>query len=79
MRHRSKRAGRKYRWVRAALTAALPLIVSGCTNMKTKAAADLVITNARVWTVDDRMPSAEAVAVLGERIAAVGSNKDIEA
>lgn len=35
--------------------------------------ADLVITNARVVTVDDSLPEAEAVAVIGDRIAAVGT------
>lgn len=70
---------RKFRRVPAAMAVVLALFVAGCTNMKTKPAADLVITNARVWTVDDRMPTAEAVAVLGERIVAVGSTKDIEA
>src|SRR5262252_3429251 len=39
--------------------------------------ADLAITNARVWTVDKNRPTAEAVAVLGDRIVAVGSNREI--
>ena len=41
--------------------------------------ADLIITNARVYTVDKQQPRAEAVAVLGERIAAVGSASAIDA
>jgi predicted amidohydrolase YtcJ len=41
--------------------------------------ADLIITNAKVWTVDKSMPTAQAVAVLGDRIVAVGSGADIEA
>jgi predicted amidohydrolase YtcJ len=40
-------------------------------------AADLIITNAKVWTVDKSQPAAQAVAVLGERIVAVGSNADV--
>jgi len=64
---------------RVAIAAALVLTLAGCATMKTKPGADLVFTNAKVWTVDDRMPSAEAVAVIGERIVAVGSAKDIEA
>ena len=40
-------------------------------------AADLIIFNAKVWTVDPAHPRAEAVAVIGERIAAVGSNSEI--
>ena len=42
-------------------------------------AADLLITNAKVWTVDKSHPTAEAVAVLGDRIVAVGSNSEIAA
>jgi predicted amidohydrolase YtcJ len=42
-------------------------------------AADLIIHNARVWTVDSSHPEAEAVAVLGDRIVALGSNQQIDA
>ncbi len=38
--------------------------------------ADLVIRNARVYTVDDSRPIAEAVAVVGDRIAFVGEMAD---
>ena len=41
--------------------------------------ADLIITNARVYTVDDKHPKAEAIAVLGDRIVGVGSARDINA
>jgi hypothetical protein len=40
-------------------------------------AADLIIQNAHIWTVDPAHPEAQAVAVLGDRIAAVGSTKEI--
>ncbi len=43
-----------------------------------KPAADLIITNARIWTVDKARPQAEALAVLGERIVAVGSAADVD-
>ena len=42
-------------------------------------AADLIIQNARVWTVDRDHPEAEAVAVVGDRIVAVGSNQEVDA
>jgi predicted amidohydrolase YtcJ len=42
-------------------------------------AADLIVTNARIWTVDKLHPQAEAIAVLGERIVAVGSATDMDA
>jgi hypothetical protein len=31
-------------------------------------AADLIIRNAKIWTVDKNHPAAQAVAVLGDRI-----------
>ncbi len=39
--------------------------------------ADLVLLNGKIWTVNDRQSEAESVAVVGNRIAAVGSTKDI--
>ena len=43
------------------------------------ASADLIITNARVLTMDPDCPRAEAVAVAGERILAVGAAADVAA
>ena len=40
--------------------------------------ATLVLRNGKVVTVDDKMPEAQAIAVRGDRIAAVGSNADIQ-
>lgn len=39
--------------------------------------ADLIITHAKVWTVEKDHPTAQAVAVLGDRIVAVGSNAEV--
>jgi predicted amidohydrolase YtcJ len=41
--------------------------------------ADILITGARVYTMDDAQPEAEAVALAGDRILAVGSNDDVGA
>lgn len=41
-------------------------------------AADLVLTNGKVITVDDRFTVASALAIKGQRITAVGSNTEIE-
>jgi predicted amidohydrolase YtcJ len=41
--------------------------------------ADLIVVNARVHTVDPARPSAQAVAVCGDRISRVGSNEDVKA
>ena len=46
---------------------------------QSKPAADLIITDARIWTVDKALPNAQAVAVLGDRIVGVGSNADVDA
>ncbi len=39
----------------------------------------LIVVNARVWTVDDALPRAQAFAVQNGRFTAVGSNADIRA
>ncbi len=53
------------------------LILAGASLAQTKPAADLIITNGKVWTVDKSLPTAQAVAVLGDRIVAVGSAAEI--
>ena len=50
-----------------------------CVVAQNKPAADLIIQNAHVWTVDALHPEAEAVAVLGDRIVAVGSSSQVDA
>ena len=40
--------------------------------------ADLIVTRAAIWTGDDARPQAEALAVIGERLVAVGSTASIE-
>jgi predicted amidohydrolase YtcJ len=43
-----------------------------------QAAADLILVNGKVVTVDERFSIAQAVAVRGDRIVAVGRNQDVE-
>jgi len=43
-----------------------------------QAPADIVLLNGKIVTVDDRFMIAEALAIKGERIVAVGSNGEIE-
>jgi predicted amidohydrolase YtcJ len=45
---------------------------------QSKPSADLIITNAKIWTGDKAHPTAQSVAVIGDRIVAVGSNSDVE-
>jgi predicted amidohydrolase YtcJ len=47
-------------------------------NAQSKPSATLIVTNAAVYTVDKQQPKAEAVAVIGDRIVAVGSRADID-
>src|SRR5437016_5710517 len=47
-------------------------------NAQPKPTATLIITNAAVYTIDKQHPRAEAVAVIGDRIVAVGSRAEID-
>jgi len=50
-------------------------VLAGCAQEQPT--ATLAVTDARIWTGDDAEPWAEAMAIDGERILAVGSNADI--
>ena len=54
----------------------LLILLAGCANPDP--AADLVITDANIITMDPDNPRAEAVAVLGDTIMAVGTSTDIK-
>jgi len=59
------------------------LVFVGCLGLEpspaqSRPAADLIITNAKIWTVDKSLPTAHAVAVLADRIVAVGSNGGVD-
>jgi predicted amidohydrolase YtcJ len=57
--------------------ALIPALAVGCVR-PARLAADLVITNARIWTGDALQPDANAVAVIGDRIVDVGSSREID-
>ena len=61
------------------IPALLSIVVSGVATQMAAQTADIVFINGNVITVDERNPRAEAVAVEGDRILAVGSNQEIEA
>jgi len=50
---------------------------SGGTTTTTSAPVDLVFSNGKIVTVDERFMIAQAVAVKGDRIVAVGSSQEI--
>ena len=56
----------------------LLLMTSVWANSEPKPAATLIVTNAAIYTVDKQHPRAEAVAVIGDRIVAVGSRAEID-
>ena len=62
-------------------TAAALAPVAGLQAQNNNAAlhADLIIKSARVYTMDESRPLAEAVAIIGNRFVAVGSNADLRA
>ena len=45
---------------------------------KAKEPADLVLKNGKIVTVDEAVPEVQAIAVKGDKILAVGSNKEIK-
>ena len=60
--------------------ALLPIsLFATLSSAQSQRAADLIVNNAKVWTVDKAKPTAQAVAILGERIVAVGTNTDVDA
>ena len=61
------------------IPALLSIVVSGVATQVAAQTADIVLINGNVITVDERNPRAEAVAIEGDRILAVGSNQEIEA
>jgi predicted amidohydrolase YtcJ len=57
----------------------IPLALAAAIAAESRPAAELVLTNARIWTGDASRPQADALAVIGERIVAVGSSAEIAA
>ena len=58
-------------------TAILVAALLATPHAMAQASADLVLVNGKVWTGNQRQPEAEALAVIGNRIVAVGSTQEI--
>jgi predicted amidohydrolase YtcJ len=69
---RLRSCGRALWW----MLAALPFAVSAQTAGQR---ADRIFVNGKVWTGDDARPAAEALAVAGDKILAVGTSQEIRA
>jgi predicted amidohydrolase YtcJ len=63
--------------MRALTALSIILLLGGCQNSREGDTADLVLTDANIITVDPDFPSAEAIAVQGDRILAVGTNDEV--
>ncbi len=57
--------------------AAVTLAVTALSCHNVKQTADMIITNANIWTGNEQQPRAEAMAVAGDTIIAVGTNREI--
>jgi hypothetical protein len=60
------------------LTAGLAAVAARVPQTPASVPADLVLTNAKVVTLESAAPEAQAVAIAGSRIAAIGSAADIK-
>jgi predicted amidohydrolase YtcJ len=59
----------------AAAVASLVLQAQGTPSAGAQSAADLLLTNGRIVTVEDEQPEAQAIAITGDRITALGSSE----
>jgi predicted amidohydrolase YtcJ len=55
----------------------LTLLLSAVSCQDKQQPADMIITNAKIWTGSDALPYAEAMAISGDTVIAVGSNREI--
>ncbi len=68
--------------IRRSLRKALRLLLVSLGSLQASAMAqapDWILVNANIYTMDARRPKAQALAVRGERLAAVGSNEEVRA
>ncbi len=63
---------------RSALLPLVPLVCLGAVACAPTGSADLILTNGKIVTVDDSRPEAEAVAIRGDRILAVGDAEAVD-
>src|SRR4051794_21312811 len=61
----------------AIIGAALALAVANAAVRAQQAAPDVVLSNGKIITVDERFTIAQAVAIKSDRIVAVGTNQEI--
>ena len=67
---------RQWTWT-ASIGAIVALVCASAVLRAQQPAADLILTNGKIITVDEKFTIAQAVAVKGDRIVAVGTNQQI--
>jgi hypothetical protein len=63
---------------RLVFTFAITIFLTSCDTETDSIKADLIITNANIWTGNSDSPKAEAMAIKGDTILAIGSAVDIQ-
>ena len=66
------------KYLKIVLTVFIGIVLISCGEKKVKEPADLVLTNGIIATMEEANPQAEAVAIKGEKILAVGSNSEMK-
>ena len=61
------------------ITTALILLTIGCAQQPTVEPATMVLRNGKIVTVDDARPEAQAIAIRGDKVAALGTNDEMQA
>ena len=56
----------------------LSAVLSVFSSAQARPSADLIVTNANIYTVDKQHPKAAAMAIIGDRFVAVGANAEID-
>lgn len=57
----------------------LLILFSSCQEEKKPIIADLIISHANIWTGNNEQPTAEAMAIAGDSIVAIGTNEMVQA
>ncbi|HEY7292877.1 MAG TPA: amidohydrolase [Vicinamibacterales bacterium] len=63
---------------RVTLTVVLCASAMTACSRAPRVAADVIVTNAKIWTGNPRQPQATALAVIGERIVEVGESRELD-
>jgi predicted amidohydrolase YtcJ len=63
----------------AIIAAVVVALLCAFVSAENRAFADVIVTHAKIWTGDKRLPAAEALAIIGDRVVAVGSVAEIDA